>query len=146
MKNWHWDFSIVIFCSKWSSSFACQLIITALITNIYLITRSLGYVRSHIMFWPRSSSFFTWLSTKWGRDLKSYCTAQHTIKWIKTIYVRGPTRTVINVTTRKDSDKNQIITNINYDQNSLSLFWKQLNTKSKWHQIKPKKRKRPGIS
>ena len=74
---------------------------------------------------------------------KSYYTAQHTIKWIKTIYFRGPTRPVINVTTRKDSDKNQIITNINYEQNSLSLFWKQLNTKSKWHQIKPKKEKDP---
>ena len=40
------------------------------------------------------------------------------------------------MTTRKDSNKNQIVTNINYDQNSLSIFWKPLITKSKWHQLK----------
>ena len=32
---------------------------------------------------------------------------------------------VINVTTRKDGDKNQINTNINYDRNPLSMFLKQ---------------------
>ena len=31
-------------------------------------------------------------------------------------------RRVINVTTRKDVDKSQIITNIHYDQNMLSIF------------------------
>ena len=40
------------------------------------------------------------------------------------------------MTTRKDGNKNQIVTNINYDQNSLSIFWKPLITKSKEHQIK----------
>ena len=54
----------------------------------------------------------------------------------KTIYLRGPMRPLINVTTRKDGDKNQVTTNINYDQHSLSIFLKQL-IKSKWHQIKP---------
>ena len=43
----------------------------------------------------------------------------------KTIYLRGPTRPVIIVTTRNDGDESQIITNINYDQNS-SIFLKQL--------------------
>ena len=43
-------------------------------------------------------------------------------------------RQVINVITRKDNDKIQIVTNINYDQNSF--FLKQLIAKSKWHQIK----------
>ena len=56
---------------------------------------------------------------------------------IKTIDFRGPMRPAISVTTRKDGDKNQIITNINYDQNSLSIFLKQLITKPKWHQKKP---------
>ena len=41
-----------------------------------------------------------------------------------------------NMTTRKDGNKNQIVTNINYDQNYLSIFWKPLITKWKWHQIK----------
>ena len=41
-----------------------------------------------------------------------------------------------NMTTRKYGNKNQIVTNINYDQNSLSIFWKPLITKLKWHQIK----------
>ena len=45
-------------------------------------------------------------------------------------------RPVIIVTNEKDRDKNEIITNINYDQNSLSVFLKQLITKSKRHQIK----------
>ena len=40
------------------------------------------------------------------------------------------------MTTREDGNKNQIVTNIKYDQNSLSIFWKPLITKSKWHQIK----------
>ena len=38
--------------------------------------------------------------------------------------------------TRKEGNKNQIVTNIHYDQNTLSTFWKPLITKSKWHQIK----------
>ena len=44
---------------------------------------------------------------------------------------------VINVTIRKDGAKNQIITKTIYNQNSLSIFLKQLFTKSKRHQIKP---------
>ena len=43
---------------------------------------------------------------------------------------------VINVTTKKDGDKNQIITKTNYDQNSLSIFCKQSMIKSKRRQIK----------
>ena len=45
-------------------------------------------------------------------------------------------RPVINVTARKDGDKNQMITNINYNQNSLFIFLKSIITKSEWHQIK----------
>ena len=55
----------------------------------------------------------------------------------KTIYLCGPMKPVINVTTRNEGDKNQIIKNINYDQSSLSIFLKQLINKLKWHQIKP---------
>ena len=33
-----------------------------------------------------------------------------------------PVNITINMTTRKDSDKNQTITNTNYDKNSVSLF------------------------
>ena len=54
--------------------------------------------------------------------------------------MRVPTRPVNgfskdNVTIRKDGDKNQITTNIIY-QNSLSIFLKKLITKSKWREIK----------
>ena len=49
-------------------------------------------------------------------------------------------RPVINVTTRKDGDKEQIITNFNNDQKSL-LFLKLLFIKSTWHQIRPYLRK-----
>ena len=34
---------------------------------------------------------------------------------------------VINMTTRKNRDKNQIIININFNQNSLSIFLKTIN-------------------
>ena len=40
------------------------------------------------------------------------------------------------MTTRKNDKRNQIVTNINYDENSLSIFWKPLTTKSKGHQMK----------
>ena len=40
------------------------------------------------------------------------------------------------MTFRKDGNKNQIVKNINYDQNSLTIFWKPLITKSKGYQIK----------
>ena len=40
------------------------------------------------------------------------------------------------MTNRKDGNKNQIVTNINYDQNSLSISGKTIVTKSKGHQIK----------
>ena len=40
-------------------------------------------------------------------------------------------RPVINVTTRRDGDKNQIVTNINYDQNQLSGFLKKINQQIK---------------
>ena len=46
-------------------------------------------------------------------------------------------RPAINVTARKYGDKNQIVTNTENDRISLSIFLKQLITKSKWHQIKP---------
>ena len=49
----------------------------------------------------------------------------------KTTYLRGPMRPVINVTTRKDGDKNQINPNI---QNNYKIT-KQLITKSKSYQI-----------
>ena len=46
-------------------------------------------------------------------------------------------RPVINVTTRKDSDLQKLImTRCPFLQNSLSIFLKQLITKSKRHQIK----------
>ena len=45
-------------------------------------------------------------------------------------------RPVINVNTRKGGEKDPIITNNNYDQNSSSILLKPLITKSKWHQIK----------
>ena len=35
------------------------------------------------------------------------------------------------MTNRKDDNKNQIITNINYDQNSLSIFLKTTNNQIK---------------
>ena len=35
------------------------------------------------------------------------------------------------MTTRKDGDKNQIVSNINYDQNSLSIFLKIINNQIK---------------
>ena len=44
-------------------------------------------------------------------------------------------RRVINVTTRKENNKIKF-TNNNYDQNSLSIFLKQLITQSKWRQTK----------
>ena len=53
----------------------------------------------------------------------------------KTIRLRGPTRPVINVTTRKDGDENQAFTNIIYDRNLMSFFLKQLFTKSKRNHI-----------
>ena len=43
---------------------------------------------------------------------------------------------VNNVITKRDGDKNQIITNTNYDQNSFSIFCKQSMIKSKRLQIK----------
>ena len=46
---------------------------------------------------------------------------------------------VVNRTTRKDKSKNQI-TNIKYDQNSMSIF-KKIRTKSNAYQIKPKQNK-----
>ena len=46
-------------------------------------------------------------------------------------------RPLINVTTKKDNDTIQIVTIINYSQNSLSSFLKQLITEPKLHQIKP---------
>ena len=42
----------------------------------------------------------------------------------KTIYLRGPTRPVINETARKYGDKNQVNTNINYEKNSFAIFLK----------------------
>ena len=49
---------------------------------------------------------------------------QQTNKW-KKLYLSGPMRPVISVTTRKDGYKNQIITDINYDENALSIFLKK---------------------
>ena len=46
---------------------------------------------------------------------------QQTNKW-KKIYLSGPMSPVISVTTRKNGCKNQIITDINYDENALSIF------------------------
>ena len=40
-------------------------------------------------------------------------------------------RHVVNVTTRRDADKNQIVTNINYGQKSLFNFIKTFNTQIK---------------
>ena len=40
-------------------------------------------------------------------------------------------RPVLKVTTRKEGDKNQIFTNISYDKNSLSIFFKTVKRQIK---------------
>ena len=54
-------------------------------------------------------------------------------------------RPVINDYQKKHSDENETITKFSYDQNSLSIFLKQLNTKSRWHQIKYLPRKKETV-
>ena len=49
----------------------------------------------------------------------------------------GPMRLAINESTRQDKHKNQKIVNINYDQNSMSIFRKTLNNKMNMESDKP---------
>ena len=69
----------------------------------------LGNVRSHIKFWPRWSTLFTELSTKWGRDNK--ITYQHIVQLLNNISTYSlstdETCDYQNITTGKDGDKNK---------------------------------------
>ena len=69
-------------------------------------------MRSHITFRPRSSTFFTLLPTK-EEEMKEIACRSRNYEMNNTIYLRGPMKTVINMTTRKDGDKNQKFTNTN---------------------------------
>ena len=56
----------------WPSSF--DSVSLQLLFHFKNTTRRLGNVRTHIRFWPRSSTFLTQLAAKWWRDRKLWKT------------------------------------------------------------------------
>ena len=89
-------------------------------------TRRLGNVRSHIKFRPAHLHFS--LNCLPNEDEIKKLTYQQIVQQTtkrskKNLLSRAyETCDYHNMTTRKDGSKNQIVSNINYDQNSLSIF------------------------